>query len=333
MHVDDVARAARRRARASRANGCSPRSTSWARTRAPCSRRSPARTASSRHGILAEPMAAIEARWRAEHQPTFVAHGLPMPPAAHARATAGRATASRSAGSGTSSRWSAATTRWRRGDRDRARRPGPPPPRRRRRRSGRPSPRSTTRRSRPSRSSISGSSTRVDVDGGRIAVELLPTFVGCPALEVIRGVRRASAWRRSAVPVEVGFTFARARGRPSGSRRPAGPGSGAAGIAPPARPGGRALPVLRLGAGRDGQRVRPDAVPLAVLLPRLPPAVRGVQASLTAASGEADARTLLDALYRAAALRRAPVPRPRKTGEQQLHERRRRPQFPVRLTG
>ena len=39
-----LARAARRRARASRANGCWPRSTSWARTRRRCSRRSPART-------------------------------------------------------------------------------------------------------------------------------------------------------------------------------------------------------------------------------------------------------------------------------------------------
>ena len=31
---------------------------------------------------IAEPMAAIEARWRARLTPTFVAHGLPMPPAA-----------------------------------------------------------------------------------------------------------------------------------------------------------------------------------------------------------------------------------------------------------
>ena len=33
-------------------------------------------------GAIAEPMAAIEARWRALITPTFVAHGLPMPPAA-----------------------------------------------------------------------------------------------------------------------------------------------------------------------------------------------------------------------------------------------------------
>ena len=33
-------------------------------------------------GAIAEPMAAIEARWRAQLTPTFVANGLPMPPAA-----------------------------------------------------------------------------------------------------------------------------------------------------------------------------------------------------------------------------------------------------------
>ena len=33
-------------------------------------------------GAMAAPMAEIEARWRASITPTFVAHGLPMPPAA-----------------------------------------------------------------------------------------------------------------------------------------------------------------------------------------------------------------------------------------------------------
>ena len=32
-------------------------------------------------GVLAAPMAEIEARWRASITPTFVALGLPMPPA------------------------------------------------------------------------------------------------------------------------------------------------------------------------------------------------------------------------------------------------------------
>jgi ring-1,2-phenylacetyl-CoA epoxidase subunit PaaC len=31
-------------------------------------------------GVMAAPMAALEARWRAQITPTFVAHGLPMPP-------------------------------------------------------------------------------------------------------------------------------------------------------------------------------------------------------------------------------------------------------------
>ena len=46
---------------------------------------------------------------------------------------------------------------------------------------------------------------RVDVAGGRIAVDLLPTFVGCPALDAIR---QAVETRLGAFgePVEVRFT-------------------------------------------------------------------------------------------------------------------------------
>ena len=123
----------------------------------------------------------------------------------------------------------------------------------------------------------------VDVAGGRIAVELIPTFIGCPALELIE----ASVAQRLAsfgVPVEVGFT----RRVPWTSERIT-----AAGPAPrrghraAARPGQHALPVVRLGAGRHGQRVRADAVPLNVLLPRLPPAVRSAQAHLRSTAREA----------------------------------------------
>jgi ring-1,2-phenylacetyl-CoA epoxidase subunit PaaD len=48
---------------------------------------------------------------------------------------------------------------------------------------------------------------RVDVSADAIRVELLPTFVGCPALDVIRSaVRdRLAAFDR---PVDVAFTFA-----------------------------------------------------------------------------------------------------------------------------
>ena len=43
------------------------------------------------------------------------------------------------------------------------------------------------------------------------------------------------------------------------------------------------LPVVGIGPGGDGQRVRADPMPDAVLLPRLPPAVRGIQGDLTRA--------------------------------------------------
>jgi len=46
---------------------------------------------------------------------------------------------------------------------------------------------------------------RVEVAGGRIEVELLPTFIGCPALELIEAsvAQRLTSF---GVPVEVGFT-------------------------------------------------------------------------------------------------------------------------------
>jgi ring-1,2-phenylacetyl-CoA epoxidase subunit PaaD len=81
---------------------------------------------------------------------------------------------------------------------------------------------------------------RVDVAGGRISVNLLPTFIGCPALEVIE----ASVAQRLAsfgVPVEVAFT----RRVPWTSDRISAPGLERlrrAGIAPPADPAGVRCP-------------------------------------------------------------------------------------------
>jgi len=74
----------------------------------------------------------------------------------------------------------------------------------------------------------------VRVDDGRITIELLPTFVACPALEVIRADVIATLGGLGR-PVDVSFTFAlpwttdrlTEAGR-SGLRR--------AGIAPPAAP-------------------------------------------------------------------------------------------------
>ncbi len=76
----------------------------------------------------------------------------------------------------------------------------------------------------------------ITVADDRIAVELLPTFVACPALEIIRS-DVAAALARSALgrPVEVSFTFAvpwtTERLTDAGRR-----GLRRAGIAPPAAP-------------------------------------------------------------------------------------------------
>ena len=143
---------------------------------------------------------------------------------------------------------------------------------------------------------------RVDADaeGGPIRVEILPTFVGCPALELIKHpiAERLAAFGR---PVEVEATFeipwtveriiaGRAR-RPARGRhrhrraRPAASASGGLDRPRAARP----LPALRLAADVAREPVRADAVPDDPLLRRLPPAVRSDQAGLTdepAGSGE-----------------------------------------------
>ncbi len=115
---------------------------------------------------------------------------------------------------------------------------------------------------------------------GRIEVELLPTFVGCPAIEAIR---HAVSERLATfgLPVDVAITFevpwTSERITAAGRAPPPGLGLRAAGGA-----GGRPLPLLQLPQRGDGQRVRPDPLSLAVLLPSLPPAVRVVQADMTA---------------------------------------------------
>ena len=83
----------------------------------------------------------------------------------------------------------------------------------------------------------------VEVEDDGIAVELLPTFVGCPALEVIRDAmtNRLAAFGR---PVRVDVSFATSwssdRISPAGREKLRG-----SGFAPPRAAGpGRALPVL-----------------------------------------------------------------------------------------
>ncbi len=207
-----------------------------------------------------------------------------------------RATARRSAGCRASSRRSAAATPERPGERGRdarhdrpgtrGRGHGRPRPTSTKRRSGRRSRRSWIRSCRWSRSSTSGWSHASRSAPDAIDVEILPTFVGCPALDAHpRRGRRTSGRLRAPGPrrldvrgaVDVGADHAGWVGRPSprpGSRRRRASGDGP-------------LSVLRLGAGRDGQRLRADPVPLALLLPGVPPAVRGLKPSDGGASRSA----------------------------------------------
>jgi ring-1,2-phenylacetyl-CoA epoxidase subunit PaaD len=83
----------------------------------------------------------------------------------------------------------------------------------------------------------------IEVEDDLIAVELLPTFVGCPALEVIRDAMssRLAAFGR-AVRVDVSFATPWSSDRISATGREKLRGSGFA--PPPGAQPGRALPVL-----------------------------------------------------------------------------------------
>ena len=85
----------------------------------------------------------------------------------------------------------------------------------------------------------------IEADGDRIRVELLPTFVGCPALEVIRDAigRRLAADPRE-VRVDVSFATPWTSDRITASGREKLRRSGFAPL-PPVR-SGRALPMLGL---------------------------------------------------------------------------------------
>jgi ring-1,2-phenylacetyl-CoA epoxidase subunit PaaD len=116
---------------------------------------------------------------------------------------------------------------------------------------------------------------RVDVADDAIRVDLLPTFVGCPALDAIGSAveERLAGFGR---PVEVRFGFSvpwttdriTERGRRHLAK---------SGFAPP---GDDTCPYCGSADVLTGQPVRPDPVPLDPLLPVVPPAVRGVQARL-----------------------------------------------------
>ena len=272
----------------------------WPRTRPRSSRHSPGSRHWSRPGSWPRRCAELEARWRAAIVPTLRGLDLPSPP--RPGDPARRPERPRRAvptGCGASSRWSAEPIPGRPGERGRDAGRGRADAGRRGRRvpARRPavaadaatvlrgaSPRSWTRSCRCSPSSTSGSIS--DVDGrrgdGSIRVELLPTFVGCPALELIRravadrlaGVGRTRRRRsRSSRPSP-------SPGRATGSRPPdaTGPGRRPASRHHPSPPTSAARTAATAGSSWTARSARRSAAPL--LLPRLPPAVRSDQARL-----------------------------------------------------
>ena len=136
----------------------------------------------------------------------------------------------------------------------------------------------------------------VAVEDGRVRVEFTPTFLGCPALEVMRDQMAAKvrelggepevavisddSWSTDRITPEGREKLRAAGFAPPAPREPGGP------EARPAPDGGLPLSVLRLDGHEAGQPLRPDAVPLAALLPQLPAAVRAVQDDLAAATAE-----------------------------------------------
>jgi ring-1,2-phenylacetyl-CoA epoxidase subunit PaaD len=124
----------------------------------------------------------------------------------------------------------------------------------------------------------------VEVEDGKVRVEFTPTFLGCPALEVMRSQMAAVIAELGAEPeVEVIMddSWSTDRITPEGREK-----LRDAGFAPPAhdRPArveSVPLPLLRLERHRPREHLRPDPVPVAPLLPQLQAAVRAVQDDLT----------------------------------------------------
>ncbi len=130
----------------------------------------------------------------------------------------------------------------------------------------------------------------VRVEGERVHVEFTPTFLGCPALEVMRD-RMAEAIEgigaEPDVEVVLDDSWSTDRITPEGREK-----LREAGFAPPApreeqttklvqlRSGGLSLSLLRLDRDEAGEHLRPDSVPFDPVLRVLPPAVRAVQDDL-----------------------------------------------------
>ena len=127
---------------------------------------------------------------------------------------------------------------------------------------------------------------------GHVHVEFTPTFLGCPALEVMKRALEetvAALGGEPDVQVIQDDSWSTDKITPAGREK-----LRAAGFAPPAPREASAPKLVQLqsnvfrcpycGSTRDEARehLRPDAVPLAPLLRELPAAVRAVQDDLAA---------------------------------------------------
>ncbi len=126
----------------------------------------------------------------------------------------------------------------------------------------------------------------VDVEDGTVRIDFTPTFMGCPALEVMQRAMEAKVGELGAsaeVRVLLDDSWSSDRITRRRSREAARGGVRAAGAAP--RPQARArrpaarfqVPVLRIDGHEAREHLRPHPVPLDPLLRELPPAVRAVQ--------------------------------------------------------
>ena len=130
----------------------------------------------------------------------------------------------------------------------------------------------------------------VHVDGDAVRIEFTPTFLGCPALEVMRDAMAEKVRALGAEPhvdVVLDDSWSTDRITPRGPREAACVRLRATVAAPRAAAAARRvaarlpLSVLRLDRHEAREPLRPDAVPQRALLQRLPPAVRAVQDDLT----------------------------------------------------
>ena len=121
-------------------------------------------------------------------------------------------------------------------------------------------------------------------------VEFTPTFLGCPALEVMRDAMAEKVRELGGEPdvrVISDDSWSSDKITPEGREKlrvaglaPPAPREAIGADAPPAAVLGLPLPVLRLDRHEAREHLRPDAVPVGALLQRLPAAVRAVQDDL-----------------------------------------------------